>query len=132
VSLLAEYGVRHGTVRGEGLRVLVVDNDPDAVELVVTDLTLEGHHIVGTAYTGEDAIVQCRSLTPDVVVVDVRMGPGITGVDVVRELQDQRGLRRIVYTNYHDARLRAAVEHVGAVFLVKGELSALRAAVLGG
>ncbi|HVF19888.1 MAG TPA: response regulator [Mycobacteriales bacterium] len=114
-----------------GMRVLVVDNDPDAVDLVVTDLTLEGHQVVGTAYDGVSAIAMCQALMPDVMVVDVRMPPGPTGVDVVTAVRGQRGLRCIVYTNYRDTLLRRTVARLGAVFLVKGELVALREAVLG-
>ena len=33
--------------------VVVADNDPDALELLVTDLRLEGHDVVGTATGGE-------------------------------------------------------------------------------
>lgn len=113
------------------LRVVVVDNDPDALDLVVTDLGLEGHLIVGQALQGDVAIELCRALAPDVLVVDVRMPPGPDGVSVVRALRGQPGLRMIVYTNYRDSRLRSSVEQLGATFLVKGELVALRRAVVG-
>lgn len=118
-------------LRPTGIRVLVVDNDPDAVDLVVTDLTLEGHQVVGTAYDGVSAVALCQALMPDVMVIDIRMPPGPTGVEVVGEVRGQRGLRCIVYTNYRDTSLRRTVERLGAVFLVKGELVALREAVLG-
>ena len=131
MSVLTEPATAKQPVRPSGIRVLVVDNDPDAVDLVVTDLTLEGHDIVGTAHDGVSAVAVCRALKPDVLVVDVRMAPGPTGVEVVTQVRDQPGLRCIVYTNYHDTKLRRSVERLGAVFLVKGELAALRDAVAG-
>ena len=46
------------------LRVVVVDNDAAALELVVTDLRLEGHDVVGTALDGATALDLCRALQP--------------------------------------------------------------------
>ena len=112
-------------------RVVVVDNDPDAVDLVVTDLQYEGHVIVGTVYDARSGIEVCRLTAPDVVVVDLRMAPGPNGVEVVRAIRDQAGVRCIVYTNYNDSRVRRVVEGLGAVYLMKGELATLRRAVLG-
>lgn len=107
-------------------RVVVADNDQDALDLLVLDLTLEGHQIVGTAMTGEGAVSLCESLRPDVLVVDYRMPPGITGLDVARSVREQPGLRVVVYSNYHDARLREQTARAGATFLQKGQLTALR------
>lgn len=111
-------------------RIVVADNDSEALELVVLDLELEGHEIVGKATQGDHAVELCRALRPDVLVVDYRMPPGPNGVAVTRELRDLEDLHVVVYTNYRDARIRSAVHALGATYLVKGELPALRAAVL--
>lgn len=105
---------------------MVVDNDEDALDLLVMDLTLEGHEIVGTAYTGEEAIALCESLRPDILVVDYRMPPGLNGLDVARAVRELPGLRVVVYSNYHDVRLRDQIAKAGATYLQKGQLSALR------
>lgn len=110
-----------------GRRVVVVDNDTDSLNLVVIDLTLDGHDVVGTATCGADAVWLCDSLHPDVLVVDYRMPPGITGVDVanaVREHSDD--IRVVVYSGFPDDRLPREVARAGATFLPKGELPALR------
>ncbi|MDT7546775.1 MAG: hypothetical protein QOE99_2885 [Actinomycetota bacterium] len=57
------------------------------------------------------------------------MPPGPDGLAVVRELQDQAGLRMIVYTNYKDAKIAAQVERLGATYLLKGDLRSLRSVV---
>jgi len=112
------------------LRVVVVDNDPGALELVVTDLRLEGHDVVATCLDGTSALEACRSLHPDVVVLDHRMPPGPHGLDVARELAvEASDLRVIVFTNYQDAELIAQIKATGATYLPKGNLRALRRAV---
>ncbi|MCU1588912.1 MAG: response regulator [Frankiales bacterium] len=115
------------TPSGPPLRVVIADNDPDALDLLDLDLTLEGHDIAGRGRNGEDAIRLCRELSPDVLVVDLRMPPGPDGLAVVGELQGQAGLSMIVYTNYRDAKLAARAERLGASYLLKGDLRTLRA-----
>ena len=115
------------------LRVVVVDNDRAALELVVTDLRLEGHEVVGTALDGATAIELCRDLRPDVAVVDHRMPPGPHGLEVAQRLSaDAPDVRVIVFTNYQDPQLVADIRATGATYMPKGNLRALRRAVVGG
>lgn len=110
-------------------RVLVADNDQDALDLLVLDLTLEGHTIVGAVMQGEDAVSLCAALRPDVLVVDYRMPPGLNGIEVLRrvhELPDLPGLRTVLYSNYRDERMRRDALKLGATYLQKGQLDALR------
>ncbi len=114
------------------LRVLVADNDPDALELVVTDLSLEGHDIVGACADGVTALDLCAALRPDVAVLDHRMPPGPHGLEVAQRLAAEApDVRVIVFTNYQDPELVAEVRACGATYLPKGNLRALRRAVSG-
>ena len=116
---------------GRALRVVVADNDPDALELVVTDLRLEGHEIVGRCVDGSTAIATCLAERPDVAVVDHRMPPGPHGLEVAQRLAVEAPLVRvIVYTNYQERDLVDAVRECGATYVAKGSLRALRQALL--
>lgn len=115
-----------------GLRVVVADNDPDALDLVLTDLRLEGHDIVGSCLDGTTAIELCERLRPDVAVIDHRMPPGPHGLEVAQRLQvEAPDVRVIVFTNYQDRALIDAVRESGATYLPKGNLRLLRQAVEG-
>ena len=114
------------------LRVVVADNDPDALELVTTDLRLEGHHIVGSCLDGDTAVTLCLAERPDVAVIDHRMPPGPYGLEVAQRLaREAPDVRVIVFTNYQDVDLIEEVRACGATYLPKGSLRALRRAVLG-
>jgi CheY-like chemotaxis protein len=116
--------------RRRTLRIVVADNDPDALELAVTDLSLEGHEIVGVAAGGDEAVELCRRHQPDALVVDYRMPPGPNGLEVAqRVLGELPATRVVVYSNYASARLAAATRRAGADFLAKGNLRALRRAL---
>ena len=116
---------------GAALRVVVVDNDPDALELALTDLGFEGHDIVGSGLDGTTAIELCERLRPDVAVIDHRMPPGPHGLEVAQTLaRTAPDVRVIVFTNYQDRALIDAVRASGATYLPKGNLRLLRRAVL--
>jgi response regulator NasT len=110
--------------------VVIADNDAEWLELIRTDLTLEGHHVVAACASGEEAIDACRQHHPDVLVVDERMPPGINGVEVARQARAaQPGIQVVVFTNYDEEEIIKSAAEVGAVFVLKANLRALRAAL---
>ena len=67
--------------------MLVVDDELDIREAVTEVLSYEGHEVF-TASDGEEALVKCRSLHPDLVLLDLMM-PGMNGWDFRRaQLRD--------------------------------------------
>lgn len=112
----------------DALRLVLVDNDPAVLDLLLLDLRLEGHCIVATAATGEEALDRCAELRPDVLVVDLRLGPGIDGLEVARRAR-QPGLRVILHTNYVTRAIVDAAQAAGAIVIEKGSLRVLRRAV---
>jgi CheY-like chemotaxis protein len=110
-------------------RVLVADNDEEALGLAVLDLRLEGHIVMGTA-DGESVLALLPVFQPDVVVLDHRMPPGPSGLAVARRLRRERPeLRLVIYSNYQDTELVQQAAELGVPFLPKGNLVTLRAAV---
>jgi DNA-binding NtrC family response regulator len=110
-------------------RILIADNDPDALDLALIDLRLEGHEVVG-APGGEQALAMIDSFDPEVVVLDHRMPPGPTGLTVALELRKARpDLHVVIYSNYQDVELVREARSAGIPFLPKGNLRTLRAAI---
>lgn len=73
--------------------VLLVDDEPDQVEMYQLALELAGFRVVA-AYNGTDAIDRARSLRPDGMVLDVRL-PDMTGWDVCAALKADPRTQRI-------------------------------------
>lgn len=109
---------------------MVVDNDAAVLELLLLDLRLEGHDVVATAASGEDALRACAEWQPEVLVVDLRLGPGIDGLEVVRRLGRPRP-RVVLYTNYVTPAVVHEARALGATVVEKGGLHALRRAIRG-
>ncbi|MBC7854770.1 MAG: response regulator, partial [Pirellulaceae bacterium] len=68
-------------------RVLVVDDNPDAVDMLAILLRAAGHH-VEVAYSGPSAVAVARAQKPQVIFLDVAM-PKMDGLKVVRQLREQ-------------------------------------------
>ncbi len=102
------------------VRVLLVDDHQVVREGLQRMLELdEGIQVVGQAASGEEALVKGQELSPDVILMDIKM-PGIGGIEAIRQLKgNQPALNIIVLTAYGDQYLAEAIE-VGAVgYLVK-------------
>jgi CheY-like chemotaxis protein len=112
------------------MRLVIVDNDQAVLDLLLLDLRLEGHDILATAMDGEGALKACEEQQPDVLVVDLRLGPGINGLDVAERVR-RDGPRVVVHTNYVTPDVVARATKLGAIVVEKGSLEALRRAVEG-
>jgi two-component system, OmpR family, alkaline phosphatase synthesis response regulator PhoP len=82
-------------------RVLVVDDDPDIVELLAYNLSKEGYD-VQTAPDGRKAVEQARTFLPDLVLMDIMM-PHLDGIEAGRQLRGIPELRS-TYILYLTAR----------------------------
>jgi CheY-like chemotaxis protein len=79
--------------KGGKLTVLIVDDDPAAVELVAARVDGMASTIL-RAYSGREAVEIARRELPDVIVLDLMM-PDVSGFDVVALLHDQPDTARI-------------------------------------
>ncbi len=79
--------------QGRKLKVLVVDDDPKAVELIAV-YTQAMASTVLRAYGGREAIDVALRELPDVIVLDLMM-PEVTGFDVVAALNEHPDTARI-------------------------------------
>ncbi len=68
-------------------KLLVVDDEPNIVELLAASLRYAGFE-VATARNGHDALKVAREFRPDLLLLDVMM-PGIDGFEVVRRLRGE-------------------------------------------
>jgi PAS domain S-box-containing protein len=89
---LAQLGLP-APVEGQPLTVLVVDDDPKAVELVAVRLSAIGATVL-RATGGEEAIDLARTQLPGLIVLDLMM-PSVNGFDVVEALRERAVTARI-------------------------------------
>jgi len=83
--------------------VLVIDDDPNALDLLGRALQSTGHRVV-TASDGQEALRLARTLQPVAITLDVVM-PGMDGWEVLRELKldpDTRDIPVVMVTMTDD------------------------------
>lgn len=87
------------------LTVLVVDDSDEFRGTLVQYLdSIEGITVVSEAKSGREAILLVRSLSPDVVLLDISM-PGLNGPEAARLIKMEWPDTRIIFVSIHDERL---------------------------
>ena len=66
-------------------KILVVEDDDDIMELISYNLKREGYSVVKAA-SGEEAVKQAQSASPDIVLLDLML-PEMDGLEVCRRLK---------------------------------------------
>ena len=100
------------------LRVLIVDDEPLGRRRVAALVRKEpGAEVVGMIGDGLSAVEAIRSLSPDVVFLDVQM-PGMSGLDVVRTI-GPADMPTTVFVTAYDRHALAAFDLAAIDYLVK-------------
>jgi CheY-like chemotaxis protein len=76
---------RAGRDVAAGVRVLVVEDNPDTADTTRVLLEIAGHE-VRVAHTGPDGVEAARAWAPGIVLCDIGL-PGLDGYGVARELR---------------------------------------------
>jgi len=66
--------------------ILIVDDEPQAVELLTQLLSGEGNYMVRKAYGGEEGLSRVNESRPDLIFLDLMM-PEVDGFEVIRHLK---------------------------------------------
>jgi len=94
-------------------KILAIDDDSIIRTLLTNILSKAGYEVI-TAADGESGLELAATTNPDLVVTDFQM-PGLTGLDVVTELQrTQPGLPVILLTAHGDVALTIKSIQLGA------------------
>ena len=68
------------------MKILIVDDEQPARDRLRTILDEETDwQIIGEASNGPQALEQCAALSPDIVLLDIRM-PGLDGIETAMQL----------------------------------------------
>lgn len=100
-------------------RVVIADDDPVIRLDLKTMLEDLDHEVVGEADNGETACFLCRSLKPDLVILDVMM-PGLNGLEAAARISQDRLAPVLMLTAYSEAPMVDEATRAGVLaYLVK-------------
>jgi len=93
--------------------VLVVDDEPEFVDLVIRSLQISGYE-TATAYSGPDAVSSCHSFNPHLILLDVMM-PEMNGIETLRKIREfDRGVKVVMISGMHDLQAAREAIRLGA------------------
>lgn len=94
------------------VRVLLVEDDALAADVIQYELKKVGLTVVGEAYDGLEAICVTKELRPDVVLMDVRM-PRMNGLEAAARIQAECPTPVVLLTAYDDPVFVERASHAG-------------------
>ena len=116
------------TAPSDEVRVVVVDDNFDAADMMAAALELEGYQS-RVATSGEQALPLIEQFCPHVVLLDVNM-PGMDGWELTRRLRERYGdaivLIAVSGSDPEDARVSNTFDHCDHYYRKPVDLAALR------
>ena len=99
-------------------RVLVIDDNPEVVDILATCLRKEGYGVLG-ALTGDSGLKDFILSRPDLVLLDIALPGGMDGIELLKRMRVINPTSRVVMVtgNTDPALARQALE-LGAVAYV--------------
>ena len=100
-------------------KVFIVEDDRAIVEVYEAVLKMNGFDLVGSAYSGEEAVRKLREMKqyPDVIIMDQRL-PVMNGIETMKELFKSSPKTKVVFVSA-DMSARAPALSNGAISFVQ-------------
>jgi CheY-like chemotaxis protein len=96
---------QHAIERQLASRVLIIE-DESIIALDLENLVVElGHKVVGSAATKDEAVAKARATKPGLVLADINLGEGGSGIDAVTEILRSFDIPVIFITAYPERLL---------------------------
>jgi DNA-binding NarL/FixJ family response regulator len=103
------------------IRVMLADDHPIVMTGFAMSLKGQGLEVVAQARTPGEALAQYQELKPDVIVLDIRFGEQLTGLDVARQILAQTPSAAIVFLSQfdQDSLIKETYRLGGRAFMTK-------------
>lgn len=83
-------------MKKKDIKILLVDDEPDILEIVGYNLTSEGYQVF-TAKNGVEAVAMAKKKEPHLIILDVMM-PEMDGMEACEKIRKTKGLENTIIT----------------------------------
>ena len=102
------------------VKILLVEDEAITALLLTRNLKQEGYEVCDPVSTGEAAIRAVKNDHPDVILMDIRLGSQMDGVEAAQTIANSYDIPIIFLTGYGDKETIARAEVVNpAGYLIK-------------
>lgn len=84
------------TMKKKDIRILLVDDEPDILEIVSYNLSSEGYEVF-TAKNGVEGVAKAKKKKPHLIILDVMM-PEMDGIEACETIRSTPGLENTIIT----------------------------------
>lgn len=77
------------------VRIMVVDNEPDTVDMIKSILENQGFFVTA-AYNGRECLEKVQKESHDLILLDIMM-PDMSGWDVYRKIREMNGEMKVAF-----------------------------------
>lgn len=81
-------------MKTKDIKILLVDDEPDILEIVSYNLSAEGYEVF-TAKNGIEGVAKAKKKVPHLIIMDVMM-PDMDGIEAVEQIRNTPGLEHII------------------------------------
>lgn len=92
------------------LNILIVEDEALIAKDIEISLSQLGYGIAGIAYDAVEALDLIRSKKPDLVLLDIELKDGLSGIEIARILNEKYKIPFIYLTSYSDPETIGAVK----------------------
>ena len=85
--------------------ILVIEDEAIVAMHIRSIIQDAGHRCVGTARTHKEAVAAAKSLSPELILADISLADGSSGIDAVKEILDHYDVPVIFVTAYPERLL---------------------------
>lgn len=86
----------------EKLNIFIVEDESIVSKDIQNSLLKLGYEVVGTASNGKDAIDRITETVPDLILMDIMIKGGMTGIEVSEKIKEKLNIPVIFLTAYAD------------------------------
>ena len=83
-------------MKTKDIKILLVDDEPDILEIVSYNLSAEGYEVY-TANNGVEGVAKAKKKSPHLIIMDVMM-PEMDGIEAVEQIRNSPGLEDTIIT----------------------------------
>lgn len=109
----------------EKVKVLLIEDEPDVLELYRLKLTLDDYDVV-SAQDGPEGLAKAKSEKPELIFLDIKM-PGMDGFEVLKRLREDeetKDIPVIILSNFDEEAMVEKGLALGAnEYLIKSHFS---------
>ncbi len=93
---LGDQRKKYHPMKTKDIKILLVDDEPDILEIVSYNLSSEGYEVY-TAVNGVEAVAKAKKKNPHLIILDVMM-PEMDGIEACEVIRSTPGLENTIIT----------------------------------